>query len=470
MKAVQTIGRYRIDVPLGTGAMGEVYRAYDPIIDRPVAIKVVRPELIAGGSSEQWLQRFRREARAAGRRFHPNLIAVLDFGDDNGVPFLAMEYVDGQSLDAVIKASGPLEPSRGVPMITQVLSALGFIHKNGIVHRDVKPSNIMVLEDDQIKVADFGIARIDASEFTIVGDLLGTPAYMAPEQFAGAQVDQRTDLFAAGVILFEMLTGVKPFRGKSITEIMCLMEKRGPEDIGLLNPAVPDALKQVIGKALAFDPSHRFASADAFATAIAEAFAASPRREPLSEVSGSEAPQSVSPHTEIPSVPAALDPELVGKIERDLATFIGPVAAIAVRRAVRQTNDLVALYDVLGRQLENPRDRAEFLAKGRQRAVAAANLSRTSTPASPRQDTTEQRRGSPAPAPDPAAVSAIESSLTRYIGPIAKILVKREVDKFQTMERLYLALARHISDERDREAFLRTLASPPFPPRRAGEG
>lgn len=216
MKAVQTIGRYRIDVPLGTGAMGEVYRAYDPIIDRPVAIKVVRPELITGGGSEQWLQRFRREARAAGRRFHPNLIAVLDFGDDNGVPFLAMEYVDGQSLDAVIKASGPLEPTRGVLIITQVLSALGFIHKNGIVHRDVKPSNIMVLENDQIKVADFGIARIDASEFTIVGDLLGTPAYMAPEQFAGAAVDQRTDMFAAGVILFEMLTGVKPFREKAL--------------------------------------------------------------------------------------------------------------------------------------------------------------------------------------------------------------------------------------------------------------
>ncbi len=114
MKA-QTIGRYRIDASLGTGAMGEVYRAYDPLIDRPVAIKVVRPELISGAGSEQWLQRFRREARAAGRRFHPNLIAVLDFGDDNGVPFLAMEYVEGQNLDAVIKASGPLDPNSRHP-------------------------------------------------------------------------------------------------------------------------------------------------------------------------------------------------------------------------------------------------------------------------------------------------------------------------------------------------------------------
>jgi eukaryotic-like serine/threonine-protein kinase len=454
MKA-QTIGRYRIDASLGTGAMGEVYRAYDPVIDRPVAIKVVRPELISGEGSEQWLQRFRREARAAGRRFHPNIIAVLDFGDDNGVPFLAMEYVDGQNLDTVIKASGPLEPRRGIPIITQVLSALGFIHKNGIVHRDVKPSNIMVLENDQIKVADFGIARIDASEFTIVGDLLGTPAYMAPEQFAGAPVDERTDLFAAGVILFEMLTGVKPFRGKSITEILRLMEKRGPEDIALLNPAVPEALKQVISKALAFDPAARYASADAFATAIAEVLVARSGQGPPTEVSRSEPPPpAVGPPSEIRLTNASLDPGLLQTIERDLATFIGPVAAIAVRRAAMQTNDFVALYDKLGRQLENLRDRAEFLARGRQRAAAAADFSGTSIPASPRPDT-EQNRAPPAASPDPAAVSAIESSLTRYIGPIAKILVKKEVKKYQTMERLYLALARHISDERDREAFLR---------------
>jgi serine/threonine-protein kinase len=457
MKAVQTIGRYRIDATLGAGAMGEVYRAYDPLIDRPVAIKVVRPELISGGGSEQWLQRFRREARAAGRRFHPNVIAVLDFGDDNGVPFLAMEYVDGRSLDAVIKASGPLEPSRGVPIITQVLSALGFIHENGVVHRDVKPSNIMVLESDQIKIADFGIARIDTSEFTIVGDLLGTPAYMAPEQFAGAPVDARTDLFAAGVILFEMLTGIKPFRGKSITEILCLMEKRGPEDIGLLNPAVPAALKRVIGKALAFDPAARYASADEFATGIAEALVAPTVRGPPIELANSETQaHSVDPHIETRATNSSLDPALLEEIERDLATFIGPVAAIAVRRAALQTNDLLSLYDKLGRQLENPRDQAEFLARGRQRAVAAVGLSRTSSLASPRPDT-ERNSVSPAAPSDPARVSAVESSLARHIGPIAKILVRRELEKYQSMERLYLALARHISDERDREAFLRTL-------------
>src|SRR5215471_4412013 len=160
MRAMQAIGRYRVEKLLGSGAMGEVYRAHDPVIDRLVAIKVLRPELVAGSGSDQLLQRFRREARAAGRRFHPNIVAIWDFGDDDGMPFLVMEYVEGRSLDEIIRSSGPLAPGRSVALITQVLSALGFAHKNGIVHRDMKPSNIMVLPNDDVKVADFGIARV----------------------------------------------------------------------------------------------------------------------------------------------------------------------------------------------------------------------------------------------------------------------------------------------------------------------
>src|SRR6202040_2341532 len=325
MKTRQTIGRYRVEGLVGTGAMGEVYRAYDPVIDRLVAIKVLRPELIAGSGSEQWLQRFRREARAAGRRFHPNIVAIWDFGGDDGTPFLAMEFVDGRSLDDLIKSSGPFEPSRGVAIIAQVLSALGFAHENGIVHRDVKPSNIMVLQNGDVKVADFGIARIDASEFTIVGDLLGTPAYMAPEQFSGAPVDHRTDLFAAGVILFEMLTGVKPFRGKSITEIMSFMEKRGPEDIRALNPAVPEAMKHVIGKSVAFDPAQRYADAAVFSKAVADAMPDLPGAPQVSGSATFEAQAQLTPNAaQTTSGEVSFSAELLRETERDLATFVGP--------------------------------------------------------------------------------------------------------------------------------------------------
>jgi serine/threonine-protein kinase len=455
VKTVQSIGRYRVDGLLGTGAMGEVYRAYDPVIDRPVAIKIVRTELAAGSGSEQWLQRFRREARAAGRRFHPNIVAILDFGEDDGMPFLAMEYVDGRSLDAILKTSGPFDPARSVAVITQVLSALGFAHQNGIVHRDVKPSNIMVLNSGEVKVADFGIARIDASEFTIVGDLLGTPAYMAPEQFAGAPVDKRTDLFAAGVILFEMLTGVKPFRGKSITEIMSFMETRGPEDIRALNPAVPDSLKLVITKALAFDPARRYDDAAEFSKAIVEAFPARFDQAPLTEPPVSATRAVAAGVRATPPADATWPPDLLREIERDLATFIGPMAAIALRRAIGQTNDVVALYDLLGRQVVSPRDRAEFLARGQRRA-ATELISRPPSlpPAKPEREAGE-KRDQPAPSPGLANIASVETNLARYIGPIAKILIKRELEKHETLSEFYRALAAHIPDERDRERFLR---------------
>jgi eukaryotic-like serine/threonine-protein kinase len=455
VKTVQSIGRYRVDGLLGSGAMGAVYRAYDPVIDRQVAIKVVRTELAAGSGSEQWLQRFLREARAAGRRFHPNIVAILDFGEDDGMPFLAMEYVDGRSLDAVLKTSGPLDPSRGVSIIIQVLSALGFAHQNGIVHRDVKPSNIMVLNSGEVKVADFGIARIDASEFTIVGDLLGTPAYMAPEQFAGAPVDKRTDLFAAGVILFEMLTGVKPFRGKSITEIISFMENRGPEDIRALNPAVPDSLKRVITKALAFDPARRYDDAAEFSKAIVEACPVRLDQTPIPEPPVSVTAAADAGVRAAAPTEATWPPDLLREVERDLATFIGPVAAIALKRSIGQANDVTALYELLGQQVVNPRDRAEFLARGQRRAASDPAGRPASSPPPKLERTAEVERDQRAVSPGLKNIASIESNLARYIGPIAKILIRRELEKHETLDKFYRALAAHIPDDRDRENFLR---------------
>ncbi len=454
MNTVRSIGRYRIEALLGTGAMGEVYRAHDPAIDRLVAIKVVRPELVAGSGGEQLLERFRREARAAGRRFHPNIVAIWDFGDDNGMPFLVMELVEGQSLDQLIKSCGSLEPRRSVAIITQVLSALGFAHRNGIVHRDIKPSNIMVLPADQVKVADFGIARLETSEFTIVGDLLGTPAYMAPEQLSGGPIDHRTDLFATGVILFEMLTGVKPFRGKSITEIMSFIEKRGPEDIRAFNPAVPEAMKHVIGKSVAFDPAQRYADAEAFSRAVADAMPGLPGEPQLRGSAMSEADtQPTANAVQTTSGEASFSAELLRETERDLATFIGPMASIAVKRAVRHVSDLLGLYELLSRQVADPKDRDQFLARGRQRAAAGLGRARPPPgPAPPRR--IERQSVAAARSPNPASIVAIESDLTRYIGPIARILVKRELGKFEFLAKLCLVLATHIPDEGERRAFL----------------
>ena len=446
MSTPRTIGRYQIQGLLGAGAMGEVYRAHDPSIDRLVAIKVLRPELIAGSGSEQLLERFRREARAAGRRFHPNIVAIWDFGEDKGVPFLVMELVEGRTLDQIIKTSGQLATDRSVLIMTQVLGALGFAHESGIIHRDVKPSNIMVLQQDQVKVADFGIARIDASDFTIVGDLLGTPAYMAPEQLIGAPVDHRTDLFGAGVILFEMLSGVKPFRGKSITEIMSIMERRGPEDIQAFNPALPESLKLVIGKALAFDPAMRYSAAAEFSAALEDAVRA------VDTANATAKPRPVADAALRSPDVAGLEPELLREIERDLASLLGPLASIALKRALRQTSDLLELYELLGKQLNDPRDRNEFLARGRQRAADRFHRWRAARTVPP--SARQERPVQPARSPNPASIVAIETDLTRYIGPIARILIKKELEKFDSLARFCLLLAAHIPDEKQRKAFL----------------
>jgi serine/threonine-protein kinase len=311
------------------------------------------------------------------------------------------------------------------------------------------------LSSGEVKVADFGIARIDASEFTIIGDLLGTPAYMAPEQFAGAPVDKRTDLFAAGVILFEMLTGVKPFRGKSITEIISFMETRGPEDIRTLNPAVPDSLKRVITKALAFDPARRYDDASEFSKAIIGAFPVHPDQTPFPEPSVSDSPAVKAEVGEGAPEGATWRSDLLRDIERDLATFIGPMATIALKRAILQTNDIVSLYDLLARQIANPRDHAEFLARGRRRAASDPGPRPHSTPPSTPGIEAESKPDQPTTSPGLANIAAVESNLARYIGPIAKILIKRELEKHETLDKFYRALAAHIPDERDRETFLR---------------
>jgi serine/threonine-protein kinase len=235
---------------------------------------------------------------------------------------------------------------------------------------------------------------------------------------------------------------------------MSFMEKRGPEDIRALNPAVPEALKRVISKSVAFDPEHRYADAAEFSKAVADALpvVAGELQDRGAAISDAKV-QAVAAVPQTLSAEAAFSAEMLQQIERDLATFIGPMASIALRRAARQSNDLLGLYEALGREIADPKHRAEFLAKGRQRA--AAGLGRTRAP--PLQapaKTGEQRPDYSLESPNPASIVAIESDLTRYIGPIARILVKRELQKFESLAKLCLVLATHIPDERQRRAFL----------------
>jgi len=267
MTALQKLGKYEIRRELGQGAMGVVYEGFDPMIGRRVAIKTVRRDQLERSEVEEILARFKREAQAAGRLNHPNFVAIYEYGEDEGVAFIAMEFVEGRELKDQLDSNQRYPMPEIVRIMTQLLEALDYSHKNGVVHRDIKPANIILLKDGTVKVADFGIARIESSTLTQAGSVLGTPSYMSPEQFMGQTVDGRSDLFSAGVILYQFLTGEKPFTG-ALTTIMHKVLKEEPTAPSELNVQVPRPFDALMRKALSKRPDERFQNGHEFALAL----------------------------------------------------------------------------------------------------------------------------------------------------------------------------------------------------------
>ncbi len=268
MGELEKLGKYDILSTLGQGAMGVVYKGFDPHIERTVAIKTIRKDALEHKEMEPLLVRFKREAQAAGRLTHPAIVTVYEYGEEADSAFIAMEFVQGRELKSFLDNSErfPMEMINSI--ISQLLDALAYSHGQGVVHRDIKPGNIIVLENGKIKVTDFGIARIESSTLTQFGDVIGTPSYMSPEQFSGQQVDNRSDLFSTGVILYHMLTGEKPFPGNSMTTIMHRVMNTDPPLASDLNFQVPSVFDALIFKALAKKPHERFQSAEEFASEL----------------------------------------------------------------------------------------------------------------------------------------------------------------------------------------------------------
>jgi eukaryotic-like serine/threonine-protein kinase len=269
MTTPSRLGKYEITEVLGQGAMGVVYKGFDPGIRRTVAIKTIRRELVEGERhAAAMLARFRNEAQAAGKLAHPGIVAVYDYGEDASVAYIAMEYVEGNSLREYIGRGTRFAERDAVSVMSQLLEALGHAHERRVWHRDIKPGNVIVMRNGKVKVADFGIARIEASELTMTGMMLGSPGYMAPEQYAAAQIDHRADLFAAGVVFYQLVTGAKPFVGttEQVSYATCHTEP--------LRPSLADPSKgwerydPVLAKALAKKPDDRYQSADAFRAAV----------------------------------------------------------------------------------------------------------------------------------------------------------------------------------------------------------
>ena len=268
METIESLGKYEIKRPLGRGAMGTVYEGWDPIIARRVAIKTVKlPENADDPETEEALARFRREAQAAGRLIHPNIVGVFDYGETNDLAYIVMEFVDGPPLKNLLDKQERFALADIVKVMDDLLAGLQFSHERGVVHRDIKPANVMLTSAGQAKIADFGIARIESSSMTQAGTLLGTPAYMSPEQFMGQVVDARSDIYSSGVLLYQLLTGERPFEG-GLSAIMHKALNTEPVWPSQLSVTAPPAFDAVVKRAMAKRPEDRFPSATAFAEAI----------------------------------------------------------------------------------------------------------------------------------------------------------------------------------------------------------
>ena len=255
---ISTLGRYRIISEIGQGAMGTVYKAVDPIIDRTVAIKTINLNL-SRQELEEYEARFQQEIKAAGRLNHPNIVTIYDVGKTESVAYMAMEFLEGAELKDMIASGNLPAPNQVVDIIAQVAEGLWFAHQQDIVHRDVKPSNIMVMRGGIAKITDFGIARLPNSAVkTMTGLILGSPRYMSPEQVIGKTIDARSDIFSLGVVLYEALTGVAPFDGDNVNAIMYATVNTTPPPPSSLSRAVPPMLDLVVAKAMAKQLDDRY--------------------------------------------------------------------------------------------------------------------------------------------------------------------------------------------------------------------
>jgi serine/threonine-protein kinase len=258
-------GRYRITNRIGTGGMADVYCAHDEHLGRDIALKVLHRRF---AQDQDFVERFRREASAAAGLQHPNVVGVFDRGEYDGTYYIAMEFLRGRTLKEVIGQEAPLDQARALDLTVQILRAAGFGHRRAVIHRDFKPQNVIVDEEDRVKVTDFGIARAGASEITETGSIMGTAQYLSPEQAQGTAAEESSDLYSIGVMLFEMLTGQLPFEGDSAVAVALQHVTEPPPPVRMLRPDVHPALEAVVNQALAKDPRQRFQDADSFIAAL----------------------------------------------------------------------------------------------------------------------------------------------------------------------------------------------------------
>ncbi|TMG85598.1 MAG: PEGA domain-containing protein [Betaproteobacteria bacterium] len=391
---LEQIGRYEILVELGHGAMGIVYKARDPLLDRTVALKTVDLD-VSGEDSEAFERRFYREARSAGRLNHSNIVTIHDVGKSDSIAYIAMEFLQGQSLREILDSGVVLPPERVVDIIAQVADGLAFAHEHNVVHRDVKPANIMVLDSGRVKITDFGIALLPMGSRTSAGTVFGSPKYMSPEQIVGRGVDGRADVFSLGAVLYEMLTGFAPFFGGDLDAVLFRVVNEMPAAPSSRDKSIAPVFDYIVARAMAKDPDDRYPSARAMAADLRNFRDWQPASTLRHEAQTTERPvirlrkgAVPSPNEAAPASPDAIAAHVAGAV--DAASFgsrrrlllLGVPAALLVvaggallaRRAPRRTPPATG-------PLVGDAPRAELLAVGDLRAAKPAAVVPVAEPA-----------------------------------------------------------------------------------------
>lgn len=472
MNHPERLGKYRITEVIGEGAMGVVYKGFDPDIQRVVALKTIRRQSGDGAENEAMATaRFRNEAQAAGRLSHPGIVAVYEYGCDAEVAFIAMEYVEGNSLARYLSQGVRFCDADILSLVVQLLDALEHAHSQGVWHRDIKPSNLVVTRAGKLKVADFGIARIDSHGLTKTNMVIGTPSHMAPEQYLSGPLDGRVDIYSAGALLYELLAGRPPFNG-SAEALMYKTLNEVPPPPSQVDQLGRSALYDPItAKAMAKIPAQRYASAAEFRAAVMATIdepvngALSDKTiimQPLQRQHAAAASPSGANAGAQPAgtgfawttgPPSGWDPATLSQIEAVLARHVGPIARVLVRRAARECSDSSTLRRRLADHVPDPVERATFIGQ----PLSSA------TPVSPGE------RGSTGPGAGSAAgfggaalseamIEQAQRVLARHLGPIARVVVKKAAARATGREEFLSLLAQSISEAPGREQLLAELS------------
>ena len=474
----ERIGKYTISEVLGQGAMGVVYKGFDPHIHRPVAIKVIHKELLGGAEAQDSITaRFRNEAQAVGRIAHSGVVAIYEFGEDADTAYIAMEFVQGRNLDQLLASTPMLDEAALHRIMDQLLGALSVAHEHGVWHRDIKPANLLLTAAGQVKLTDFGIARIEHAGLTQVSSMIGTPGYMAPEQYMGEGVDHRADLFACGVLLYRLLTGRPPFAGAAEVIMYKVLNEQAMPPSQVTEgrrPAVYDAL---VARAMAKAPDQRFGSAQAMREALAAVIAgpAAPPPTPASDatvivspaqwartvdaasfvVPAPARPSTITTSAALPT-PGHWDPKELSRIERALASHIGPMARLMVRKAAGSHSDVVSLATAVSEHIPEAVQRQRFMSLATHGSQAVALGTGIGTALG-----TGVAPASASRALDEPFQAAALKVMVRHMGPIARVVVKRAADQSQGDQARFVALLVEATSAADRASLQRDLAALP---------